>query len=87
MLFTKRESPQEVDILVLDTQGAELLCLKGASRLLENANFIEAEVSTNSVYQGGVLLSELDTWLKQRGFHRKTIVRRQHMNAIYKRAA
>ncbi|HBJ33709.1 MAG TPA: hypothetical protein DDZ51_02880 [Planctomycetaceae bacterium] len=79
--------PEEVDVLVVDTQGAELLCLKGASKLLANARYVEAEVSTRPVYQGGVLLTELDTWLSSRGFRRKTIVRRHHMNSVYKRIA
>jgi len=79
-------NPEEVNVLVLDTQGAELLCLKGATKLLKSASYIEAEVSKEAVYQGGVLLRELDAWLAGRGFRRKTIVRRPHMNAIYKKA-
>jgi FkbM family methyltransferase len=78
--------PAEVDVLVLDTQGAELVCLKGATKLLSSARYIETEISTEKVYEGGVLLNELEEWLQERGFERKTIVRRSHMNAIFRKA-
>lgn len=73
----------EVDVLVLDVQGAELLCLKGATGLLRHVRLIEAEVSKTSFYQNGVLLPELDAWLAAKGFSRRTWVRRNSMNAIY----
>jgi FkbM family methyltransferase len=76
-------APHEVDILVLDVQGAELLCLKGATQVLQHARLIEAEVSKTSFYQNGVLLPELDAWLAAKGFTRRTWVRRNSMNAIY----
>lgn len=74
-----------VDILVLDVQGAELLCLKGAMDLLSEIRLLESEVATTVWYDGGVLLPELDAWLAQRGFRRRTRVRRSMMNAIYTR--
>lgn len=78
--------PEDVDVLVLDTQGAELMCLKGAPKLLSSARFIETEISTKPVYEGGVLLGELEAWLGARGFKRKTMVRRAHMNVIFRKA-
>jgi FkbM family methyltransferase len=72
-----------VDVLVLDVQGAELLCLKGATGLLQHISLIEAEVSKTSFYQSGVLLPELDGWLAAKGFARRTWVRRNSMNAVY----
>ena len=80
-------SPDEIDVLVLDTQGAELMCLKGAVKVLANARYIETEISTKPVYNGGVLLNELEDWLKANGFQRKTFVRRSHMTAIFKKAS
>ena len=74
-----------VDILVLDVQGAELLCLKVALGLLSCISLLETEVATTAWYDGGVLLPELDTWLAQCGFLRRTRVRRSMMNAIYTR--
>jgi FkbM family methyltransferase len=80
-------TPEEVDILVLDTQGAELMCLKGARRILTSVKYIETEVSTKPVYEGGVLLSELETWMNSHGFQRSTMIRRPHMNAIFRKAS
>lgn len=76
-------APESVDILVLDIQGAELMCLKGATRVLKSAKYVESEVSKIPVYDGGVLLSELEPWLTKAGFVRKTALRRAHMNAIF----
>ena len=73
-----------VDILALDVQGAELLCLKGATALLGHVHLLEAEVSLLRWYEGGVLLPELDAWLREQGFHRRTWVRRRMMNAVYR---
>lgn len=78
-------APEEVDVLVVDIQGAELLCLKGATKLLAHVRWIESEVSQRPVYAGGVLLHELEAWLASRGFRRKTTIRRNHGNAIFAR--
>lgn len=72
-----------VDVLTLDVQGAELLCLKGAKALLRHIHLLEAEVSQLQWYEGGVLLPELDSWLLGEGFRRRTWVRRRMMNAVY----
>ncbi|MEZ5755968.1 MAG: FkbM family methyltransferase [Paracoccaceae bacterium] len=74
-----------VDILVLDVQGAELLCLRGATSLLSHVTLLESEVATTPWYEGGVLLPELDAWLAAKGFQRRTRVRRSMMNAVYTR--
>lgn len=78
--------PGSVGVLVLDVQGAELMCLKGAAQTLASARYLEAEVSVRPVYDGGVLLSELEPWLEQRGFARRTRLRKEHMDAIFVRS-
>jgi FkbM family methyltransferase len=60
----------QVDMLVIDVQGAELLCLKGAGEYLECATFVEVEVSREAVYEGGVLFPELDDYLSRSGYAR-----------------
>ena len=75
--------PAEVDVLVLDTQGAELLCLKGAEATLSNLKYLESEVSTQPVYEGGVLYDELAQWLDERGFTRRTRIRKTHCNVLF----
>lgn len=85
-LLPERGIPLEsVDMLVLDVQGAELLCLMGATGLLRHVRLLETEVATVPWYEGGVLLPQLDAWLAGQGFRRLTRVRRSMMNAIYVR--
>jgi len=77
--------PENVDFLAMDIQGAELLCLKGATQLLESLQYIETEISKTPFYDGGVLLDELEPWLNERGFRCKTWLRRPFMNAVFVR--
>lgn len=57
-----------VDVLVLDTQGAELLVLKGAEDTLPTVKAVISEVSTVPYYDGGVLFPELKSFLNEQGF-------------------
>jgi FkbM family methyltransferase len=75
--------PVAVDVLALDIQGAELLCLKGATKLLSTLKYLETEISKLPFYEGGVLLPELELWLNARGFYLKTWLRRPSMNAVF----
>lgn len=54
--------------LVLDTQGSELLILKGALELLHHFEYIKAEVADFESYSGCCKLSELLTFMKQHDF-------------------
>lgn len=67
----------KVNFLNIDIQGAELKALIGMGRYLDNINYIYTEVNTESVYKECALLTELDSFLKQKGFERKC-------EAIYK---
>jgi len=58
-----------LDLLVLDIQGAELLALKGMGKLLDNFKFVWVEVSQVPIYKKGVLLPELTSFLNRNGFH------------------
>ena len=40
-------------------------------KYLDNINYIYTEVNTESVYKECALLTELDSFLKQKGFERK----------------
>jgi FkbM family methyltransferase len=68
----KRENlrPDDYDALVLDTQGSEMLVLRGAQELLKGFKFIKAEVADFESYKGCCRLSEMDAFLAQHGFHR-----------------
>ena len=51
------------DALVLDTQGSELLVLKGAAGLLPNIKYVQAEVADFESYSGACRqLAETDVF-------------------------
>jgi len=56
------------DYLKLDTQGAELLILQGAQRLLQDVMVVHTEVEFVSIYKGQPLFAEVDQFLRQQGF-------------------
>lgn len=53
-----------------DIQGAELKALQGAEGILSFAKALYLEVNTQEVYKGCAVMTELDTYLEQRGFKR-----------------
>lgn len=60
----------EFDALVMDTQGSELLILKGAEQMLGSFKFVKTEAADFEAYQGGCVLMEMDAFLKAAGFAR-----------------
>jgi len=54
--------------LVLDTQGSELLVLKGADAILHGFRFVKLEVPDFESYKGCCQLREVGQFFKQRGF-------------------
>ena len=52
----------------IDVQGAELLVLKGAGKLIRIPDVIEIEVSTREEYAGAPLFEDLDLFLRDHGF-------------------
>jgi FkbM family methyltransferase len=62
----------QFDVLVLDTQGSELLILKGAIDILRHFRYIKSEVSDFEAYKGCCQLSELDAFMAEQGFRQKS---------------
>jgi hypothetical protein len=56
------------DALVLDTQGSELLVLKGASTLFPYFRYIKAEAADFVSYTGCCKVEDIDSLLKQFGY-------------------
>jgi FkbM family methyltransferase len=56
------------DALLLDTQGAELMILRGAVSLLNRFHYIETEAANFSAYAGCPTRDELVAFLKDHGF-------------------
>ena len=58
------------DVLVLDTQGSELLVLNGAIGTLPRFKYVRAEVADFEAYAGCCTLTEMDEFFEQHGFCR-----------------
>jgi FkbM family methyltransferase len=58
-----------VDFIKLDTQGSELLILKGAKDFLVDSVFgIETEVEFSQIYEGQPVFADVDSFLRGLGF-------------------
>jgi FkbM family methyltransferase len=57
--------------LVLDTQGSELMILKGAANLLPNFRFIQVEVADFESYAGCCKLPEMTEFMREHGFRER----------------
>ena len=58
------------DALVLDTQGSELLVLRGAGDLLGGFAYIKVEAADFEAYRGGCQLADIERFMKDHGFRR-----------------
>jgi FkbM family methyltransferase len=58
----------EYEVLVMDTQGAELLVLKGAAEILSNFKFIKAEAADFEAYKGCCTSDQIIAFLEPYGF-------------------
>lgn len=56
------------DALIMDTQGSELLVLKGAESLLKNFRYIKTEVADFEIYKGCCQLKDIESFLGKHGF-------------------
>jgi len=70
--------PEKFNFLNIDIQGAELLALSGAVNVLRGIEAINTEINLEELYEGCVLLPELETFLRYQGFNRAAMVRPYH---------
>ena len=68
----------EIEFVNIDIQGAELLALKGALKVLYYAQYLYLEVNQKPLYKGCALLPELDAFLLAHGFQRVEISMTAH---------
>jgi hypothetical protein len=66
--FLSGEKVQVVDILKLDLQGHELQAIKGMAGFLSSVKLIFIEVQFLEIYQGTPLFSDVETYLRGKGF-------------------
>jgi FkbM family methyltransferase len=76
------------NVLKIDTQGSELLVLKGAEESLKSVLLAEVEVSFFQRYAGQPLFADIQAWMTDRGFelielHRLKRYRAQNSLGIY----
>lgn len=64
----ERIDPGKYQALVIDTQGSELLVLKGSLPVLHNFEFIKVEVADFEMYEGCCQLSDIDEFMTQNGY-------------------
>jgi FkbM family methyltransferase len=78
---------QALDLLYMDTQGAELKVLRGAGRVLDGINVVLTEVTRNQMYDGAPALNELMAFLEPLGFTLNNINfdRHHHGDALFVR--
>ena len=62
-------APHHINILVMDLQGAELLALKGANKLLPFIDCIHLEVNSVEIYEGCALFYQIEQWLDNKNFY------------------
>jgi FkbM family methyltransferase len=68
LLVRERLDPAAYDALVMDTQGSELLVLRGATPLLAGFKFIKTEVPDFEAYAGCAQLADIGGFLVEHGF-------------------
>ena len=59
---------QNFGALVLDTQGSEMLVLKGAIPVLKQFRYVKSEVADSESYAGCCRLDELSDFMRKQGF-------------------
>ena len=69
---------EDFNFLNLDIQGAELMALRGAPRLLAGIEAVNTEVNLQELYQGAGLLGELEQFMAKLGFGRAAMVTPWH---------
>lgn len=85
--------PASFDILVLDTEGTELLVLQGAREALRHFRYIKCEAANFEAYAGSCQISDLDAFLSEVGFKqrgrfvgRRVAGGRRYWDVLYQRA-
>lgn len=65
------DDAEKYDALVIDTQGTELLVLKGGERVLQHIKWAKVEGADFEAYESCATVQSLTAYLTDRGFHLK----------------
>jgi FkbM family methyltransferase len=67
-LMTRLEPSDPSNVMVIDTQGADLKVLQGSIETLSHVDAIFVEISENAIYDGGCTHEQITAFLKPLGF-------------------
>jgi FkbM family methyltransferase len=94
LLLREQVDPCEYKALIIDTQGSELLVLKGSVPILENFIYIKTEVADFESYEGCCQVDDIYAFMSKHGykeFSRKKIISRQevgnYFDIVYRKIA
>ncbi|MCA3695827.1 FkbM family methyltransferase [Aquidulcibacter sp.] len=68
-LLEQNQTARKANVLVVDTQGADLKVLRGATGILHTIDVVLVEVSEDVLYKGGATFKEIRDFLESQGFH------------------
>jgi FkbM family methyltransferase len=74
LVIESENNLNEIDIIKLDVQGAEMDVLRGASNTLQKTKLLIVEQSVNSPYVGGSKYYEIDSYVRDAGFELLDII-------------
>lgn len=66
--WAEKNGIETVDLIWIDTQGAELAAFRGMKNILKHVKMIHTEVEFRPIYIGQPLFEEVDAFLKHREF-------------------
>lgn len=67
-LISKHHDLNEFNVLVVDTQGADLKVLQSSPSLLKHIELAFVEISTIRLYENGCTFDEITSYMKSQGF-------------------
>ena len=67
-LLDPHYKPDQFNLAVIDTQGADLVVLKGFGKFLDHVDAAYIEISDVPLYEGGATFDQIYQYLKERGF-------------------
>ena len=78
-LCEKNKIPK-IDLLKLDTQGSEILIMKGLGDMLDNVEFVEMECSLVEYNLGGCLINDVIEFMKDKFIIYEIVELHRHYN-------
>jgi hypothetical protein len=73
--WANKNNIDKIDLMWMDVQGSELMCLQGVGKYISDVKMIQTEIGTQAYYQGHTLFPEVHDYLVSNGFE---LMFRQH---------